>query len=103
MAGLAALGALLWLAVAVAGWFAQPVRATGEERVVRIARATLYDLDRGTQQALSDLPARRLLVPRGYRRFKLEADFETLRRMPHRCGRCITASSATVRGSASMA
>lgn len=76
MAGLAALGALLWLAVAVAGWFAQPVRATGEERVVRIARATLYDLDRGTQQALSDLPARRLLVPRGYRRFKLEADFE---------------------------
>jgi signal transduction histidine kinase len=74
-AGLSVLGALLWL-VASAGFLARPASTEGEQHVVRIANATLHDLDLGTTDTLSDLPARRLLVPRGYRRFKLEAEFE---------------------------
>ena len=74
-AGLSVLGALLCLVIA-AGCFALPAHATGEDLVVRIAGATLHDLDRGSTQELSHLPARRLLVPRGYRRFHLEAEFE---------------------------
>ncbi len=70
-----ALRALLCLLTA-ASFVAQPARAAGEDRVVRVQRATLHDLDRGTTQELSELPARRLLVPRGYRRFRLEAEFE---------------------------
>lgn len=52
------------------------MRAEGEEHVVQIAHATLHDLDLGTVEQIDGLPARRLLVPRGYRRFKLQATFE---------------------------
>ncbi len=72
---LRALGALACLAI-VTHVLAPQAHAADEDQVIRISRATLHDQDLGIAHELSDLPARRLLVPRGYRRFKLEAEFE---------------------------
>ena len=69
------LGALLWLAIA-SGYFSPHAQAAADGHVVQITRATLHDLDQGSAQQIDGLPARRLLVPRSYRRFKLEAAFE---------------------------
>ena len=72
--GSTVLGALLCLVTAAC--LATPVQAQGEQNVVRITHATLHDLDLGSTDTLEELPARRLLVPRGHRRFKLEAEFD---------------------------
>ncbi|MGJ7521476.1 sensor histidine kinase [Variovorax sp. LT1P1] len=69
----------LWLAVVLA---IAPASANAEDdrHIVPIRHVTLHDLDNGGTQAITQLPARRLLEPRGFRRFGLEADFELVDR-----------------------
>jgi len=69
----------LWLAVVLA---IAPASANAEDdrHIVPIRHVTLHDLDNGSTQAITQLPARRLLEPRGFRRFSLEADFELVDR-----------------------
>ena len=72
---------LWWLAVAclLAAVPVQPAHAAEDARdaqVVPITHVTLHDLDLGTSREIAQLPARRTLVPRAFRRFRLVADFE---------------------------
>ena len=71
------LAATLSLMLVLAGALRAPAAAgAASDHVVPVEHVLLQDLDLGTSQAIGPLPARRLLVPRGFRRFALSADFD---------------------------